>query len=229
MPPKSLNGIIATELANNMFNGNSVLCYSNYVLKPRQEERKFTKDHRGKIRTLNTSNPKELWIEIRKLGPGKKNIIIDNVVMDDGTYSNDPNVIRERWKEEYSKLFSENSTNVDNEFMERNKAFNSQFELEFEQLRVNVDDNESQHISSMNDEITIEETKRFEKRKNEKAVGLDNILNEIIKNDKLLTVLDRLFNTCFTDGIVPDYWTKSIIHPLLKKGKDYRSFRISMY
>ncbi|CAG2217942.1 unnamed protein product [Mytilus edulis] len=129
--------------------------------------------------------------------------------MDDGTYSNDPNVIRERWKEEYSELFSENTTNVDNEFMERIKALNSQWELEFEQLRVNVDDNESQHISSMNDEITIEETKRaIRKAKNEKAVGLDNIPNEIIKNDKLLTVLHRLFNTCFTHGIVPEYWAK---------------------
>ena len=117
--------------------------------------------------------------------------------MDDGTYSNDPNVIRERWKEEYSELFSENTTNVDNEFMERIKTLNSQWELEFEQLRVNVDDNESQHLSSMNDEITIEETKRpIRKAKNEKAVGLDNIPNEIIKNDKLLTVLHRLFNTC---------------------------------
>ncbi|CAG2240243.1 unnamed protein product [Mytilus edulis] len=189
----------------------------------RQEERKFTKERREKIQTLNTSNPKEFWNEIKKLGPGRKNTIIDNVVMDDGTYSNDPNVIRERWKEEYSELFSENTTNVDNEFMERIKALNSQWELEFEQLRVNVDDNESQHISSMNDEITIEETKRaIRKAKNEKAVGLDNIPNEIIKNDKLLTVLHRLFNTCFTHGIVPEYWAKSIIHPLLKKGKDYR-------
>ena len=163
----------------------------------RQEERKFTKERREKIQTLNTSNPKEFWNEIKKLGPGRKNTIIDNVVMDDGTYSNDPNVIRERWKEEYSELFSENTTNVDNEFMERIKALNSQWELEFEQLRVNVDDNESQHISSMNDEITIEETKRaIRKAKNEKAVGLDNIPNEIIKNDKLLTVLHRLFNTC---------------------------------
>ncbi|CAG2210365.1 unnamed protein product [Mytilus edulis] len=89
--------------------------------------------------------------------------------MDDGTYSNDPNVIRERWKEEYSELFFENTTNVNNEFMERIKALNSQWELEFEQLRVNVDDNESQHISSMNDEITIEETKRaIRKAKNDK-------------------------------------------------------------
>ena len=62
----------------------------------RQEERKFTKERREKIQTLNTSNPKEFWNEIKKLGPGRKNTIIDNVVMDDGTYSNDPNVIRER-------------------------------------------------------------------------------------------------------------------------------------
>ena len=70
--------------------------------KLRQEERKFLKGRREQIRNLNTSNPKEFWNEIKKLGPGRKHTIIDSVVMENGTYSNDPNVIRERWKEEDS-------------------------------------------------------------------------------------------------------------------------------
>ncbi|CAG2225803.1 unnamed protein product [Mytilus edulis] len=171
----------------------------------RQEEQKFTKERREKIQTLNTSNPKEFWNEIRKLGPGRKNTIIDNVVMDDGTYSNDPNVIRERWKEEYSELFSENTTNVDNEFMERIKALNSQWELEFEQLRVNVDDNESQH-----DEITIEETKlEAGVRQGDNlaptlfAVFVDDLVTEINRIGKGINIgTDSLSCLLYADDIV---------------------------
>ena len=100
------------------------------------------KERREKIQTLNTSNPKEFWKEIRKLGPEKKPTTIDSVVMNDGTFSNHPNVIRERWRNEYAQLFSENRTNVDDEFMERIESLNRQWEHEYEHIQVNSDIND---------------------------------------------------------------------------------------
>ena len=58
------------------------------------------------------------------------------------------------------------------------------------------------------------------KLKNGKAVGLDNLPNEILKNDHLSNAAKELFKVCFTHSIVPDAWCQSIICPLLKKGKD---------
>ncbi|VDI21972.1 Hypothetical predicted protein [Mytilus galloprovincialis] len=85
---------------------------NNYKLKRRefdkrlrQEKRKYTAERLNRIKTMNTSNPKEFWREINKLGPGKENTKIDCVVLNEGGYSNDPNIILGRWKEEYAKLF----------------------------------------------------------------------------------------------------------------------------
>ena len=76
-------------------------------------------------------------------------------------------------------------------------------------------------ISELNEPISFEETKRaLMNLKNGKAVGLDNLPNEILKNDRLTNILNELFNVCFCYGIVPDNWCLSIICPLLKKGKD---------
>ncbi|CAG2243004.1 unnamed protein product [Mytilus edulis] len=71
--------------------------------------------------------------------------------------------------------------------------------------------------------VFIEETKQaLRSVKLGKAVGIDNLPNEILRNDNLTNVLHELYNTCFCNGIVPDVWCQNIIQPLLKKGKDYR-------
>ena len=107
--------------------------------------------------------------------------------------------------------------------MGRIESLNLQWEREYEQLESNTENNDHHATNNMNDKISIEETKRsIRKLKNKKAVGLDNIPNEIIKNYELLMVLHRLFNICLTNGTFPEYWCKSLIHLLLKKGKDYR-------
>ncbi|VDI44475.1 Hypothetical predicted protein [Mytilus galloprovincialis] len=55
-----------------------------------------------------------------------------------------------------------------------------------------------------------------------KAVGVDNLPNEILCNKILTVPLQKLFDMCFSHGIVPSPWCQSIIHPILKDGKDYR-------
>ncbi|VDI29771.1 Hypothetical predicted protein [Mytilus galloprovincialis] len=123
----------------------------------RQEERIFTAERKHRIQTLNTSNPKEFWREIKKLGPGRTKTVIDSVILEDGGYSNDPNVILSRWKEEYSKLFSGNNEEINDEFIKQLKTINEQWEEELcaaELCAANI-----QHISDMNEPISLEETK----------------------------------------------------------------------
>ena len=54
----------------------------------------------------------------------------------------------------------------------------------------------------------------------EKAPGVDNIINEFNKTSKdiLMPVYIRVFNTIFMNGIFPDVWLKGIIIPIYKKG-----------
>ncbi|CAG2223288.1 unnamed protein product [Mytilus edulis] len=169
---------------------------------------------------MNTSNPKEFWREINKLGPGKENTKIDCVVLNEGGYSNDPNIILGRWKEEYAKLFSGNSNEANNELIDEIEKLNARWEQELSNIDIETGI-ENEHIANeINDQISLEETKQaLRSVKLGKAVGIDNLPNEILRNDNLTNVLHELYNTCFCNGIVPDVWCQNIIQPLLKKGR----------
>ncbi len=59
--------------------------------------------------------------------------------------------------------------------------------------------------------------------KNNKAVGYDNIPNEVLKNPCIINVLCHLFQLCFDSGNVPGEWNKAIINPIPKDlSKDNR-------
>lgn len=74
-----------------------------------------------------------------------------------------------------------------------------------------------------NSEIRIDELKSAIKcLKVNKAVGLDELPAEILKCDKLLNVLLKLFNKCFSSGIIPDIWKQGIINPIPKSSTSYR-------
>ena len=48
------------------------------------------------------------------------------------------------------------------------------------------------------------------------AEGIDEIPAEILKNHDLISLLEALFNQCFTLGRVPELWRTEIITPVLK-------------
>ena len=74
------------------------------------------------------------------------------------------------------------------------------------------------HVENeLNTEITIDEVKSAVRSlKRNKAVGVDEIPAEILKIPTLLNFLHKLFNKCFTCGIIPTIWTKGIINPIPK-------------
>ncbi|VDI09669.1 Hypothetical predicted protein [Mytilus galloprovincialis] len=140
--------------------------------------------------------------------------------MDDGSVSHDPSEILQRWKEEYSKLFSSDNTKVDSEFVEQMQNLNSQPESEYENLPVNQTFVYNTSTSELNEPISLDETKRaLMSLKNGKAVGINNLPNEILKSDVLSKTLHELFNVCFSYESVPGPWCRSIICPLLKKAR----------
>ena len=54
------------------------------------------------------------------------------------------------------------------------------------------------------------------KLKNQKAVGIDLIPNEILKSDKISELLLHFVNFCFMNAIVPSLWQQAIIKPIPK-------------
>ena len=118
----------------------------------------------------------------------------------------DHNVVLNKWKEEYEKLY--NPINV------KPQGENSIKEEIDNELQVH---HCSDNLNLMNSEITLSEVEFAVKQsKNKKAVGIDGIANELLKNNGVCRLLHSLFNLCFTHNIIPDSWREAIIHPIPK-------------
>ena len=72
----------------------------------------------------------------------------------------------------------------------------------------------------INREFSLAEVKKIIcKLKNNKAYGIDNILNEYLKNcpENVVVMLTQLFNIVLLSGVVPTDWCIGMIKPLYKK------------
>ena len=69
----------------------------------------------------------------------------------------------------------------------------------------------------LNDPITMEEVQyAIHKLKSGKAVGIDRICNEILKQPLFLEPVCTFLKTCFNRGVSPTVWVKSINNPIPK-------------
>ena len=73
--------------------------------------------------------------------------------------------------------------------------------------------------NAINQPFTEEEVHtQIQKLKNNKAVGIDNILNEFIKAStfKLIAAITKLFNIVLDSGTIPKEWGIGVLVPLFK-------------
>ena len=69
----------------------------------------------------------------------------------------------------------------------------------------------------LNKPITIDEVRlSVHKSKNNKAVGVDHIPNELLKQVQVIEILTELFNNCLKNQLIPETWKLAIIHPIPK-------------
>ena len=70
--------------------------------------------------------------------------------------------------------------------------------------------------------FTLQEVKNaIRKLKNNKACGIDQITNELLKAapENLVLLITNFFNLVMLYGKVPEEWTIAIVKPLYKKRK----------
>lgn len=197
--------------------------------KARQAERQYNAKQRDKITSLKTNDPKTFWDEINKLGPTTTKQEIDCVNLENGSVSYNPDDILKKWKEDFSGLFNDTESNqVSDEFLESTRKLIQEWEEQMDSLKPetnNIQNEQTRNESELilNSDITLKEvTDALKDAKTNKATGIENIPNEVLKCEKLHKLLLKLFQLCFDRNILPTKWDYSIIHPILKKGKDYR-------
>ena len=131
--------------------------------------------------------------------------------MEDGESSFETDKIVRKWELDYTNLYAcRNPSSFDNQFL--SEISNLKDELERGMSNTAYCSN-----YMLNGDISIEEVQRVvDKAKLNKAVGVDELPNEVLKNPSMLNILHCLFQNCFQYGILPSTWSKSIIKPIPK-------------
>ena len=198
----------------------------------RRSQRQYTNEQRQRIDTLRTDNPREFWNEIDKLGPDRPHQnTSESVKLSDGTITDDPDIVLQRWKDDFQSLYNSPWDTENTEFVDAIEQLSNEWEREYQDILQRGEDATSMEIfpqaeqirqaaSSLNRTIPIQETvTALQCTRNGKAVGVDNIANEILKVPGLQVCLHDLYSACFEMNIVPTMWYQAIIHPILKRGK----------
>jgi hypothetical protein len=157
------------------------------ILRPEnQTKRNFKNSVLQELEGLHESNPKLYWKLI-------------NDLQNKHTSNFDDNITPTQWLSHFQDL---NSINL--EFTDRLKELDKKLE----------DAEKSICFNELNFLITEKEIfSAISKLKNNKAPGLDNITNNMLKNSQsfLTKCLLKLFNSCLSSGLCPESWAEGFI------------------
>ncbi|KAK3096021.1 hypothetical protein FSP39_022028 [Pinctada imbricata] len=128
--------------------------------------------------------------------------------LNQGNIITDTNTLLAKWKSEYRELFNPEVDSV-------NSATDNVPEI------TGINTHQLLDISSLNARITYEEVEKavFRSKLN-KAVGVDEIPSELVRNQHCANLLHKIIDYCFTNSEVPQDWVKSVITPVPKPNMD---------
>ena len=169
-----------------------------------------------KIEDNCSSNPTKFWSDIKNLGPRKKHTIPMQVYNEIGESVYDKVQVLKKWENDFKNLLNVSNNATDNLTLEGKIAKRMMDDSVYlNEMTMNDPLYESNDILNRNfteDEVKI----AVKKSKLNKSVGCDEIPNEALKNDCMITILKHFFQLCFDIGKVPNDWKKSILKPIPK-------------
>ena len=183
----------------------------------RRTKRRYQQQQQEDIQILAETDIVGFWRKINMLSiGGQRDSLIPMAVEDNGTLVTDIETVMERWKNDFSSLYSSPTNEFDNDHLQQVES--QMKEIERIQAALPLDDD----TNSMNNPLTLDEvTKAVYGLRNHKASGIDSIPAECLKNGPVINLLFKIYSYCFQKSIVPDYWLKGIIHPIFKQGSLY--------
>ena len=160
-----------------------------------------------------TSNPRNFWDHVKKLGPKRKSHIPMEVKINNVQYTDNENVLK-KWQSDFSQLYNNDvRAFVDDNFyqtMLRNKEISES----------NIADPLYNYNKNLNASITTQEVeKAIMSSKNGKSAGPDKLPYEVLKNDTIIKALHKLYLLCFSTGKVPGEWLRATISPIPKSAQ----------
>ena len=148
---------------------------------------------------------------LKQLGPHKKVEIPLEVYDEQNNIITEINYVLDKWKSDYETLYQLPIATDDFDEVFYQQCLN---ELDIMERSEN---NEYELIPGLNEQISEDEVRKvIRNSKNRKAVGLDNLPNEIFKNDASVKILSTLFLKLFELGLIPSVWRNAVLKPIPK-------------
>ena len=136
----------------------------------RKAKRNFLHEEKVGISESETKNLSEFWSKLKNLGKSTNKKSIPNVVLlESGKVSHEHSNILKHWRDTFSGIYNPCNTDEEREPNQKNNTHD------------NAD--HSVNVDELDEHITIEECRKaIYKAKNKKAVCIDSLPNEILKN-----------------------------------------------
>ncbi len=189
----------------------------------RKVKRKHQREQLEELKHLAEHDNVGFWKQINKLSIGsERSNKIPLAVEIDGEVVSDLNVVMEKWRADFSSLFSApNSPNSPN-FDTHNLKMVEDRLKQIDTLRNTLTPSNEPDNHPLNVPLTyMEVEKAINKLKNNKATGSDGIPAECLKNKTVIDILFKIYAHCFNTGTVPDIWLQGVINPIFKAGSKY--------
>lgn len=171
----------------------------------RRVKREFLRRKVQRIEELKTRDPREFWRQLKRLsqpGPVRRTVI--EIKGPDGNVGKGAEMIK-TWEGWFRRLLNPTDGSL----------FDQNFTKEIENwARVGED-----MYPELSQDFTEEEVRvALRKLKNGKAVGVDEILGEALRNggEVVGSELRKFFNLCLDQGAVPGDWGLGLIVPIFK-------------
>ena len=146
--------------------------------------------------------------------------------MHNGNIITDTDIVLDTWKNDFEKVYNPSLENIDVAFAK-----------EIEKQKHNLENiREAEFQTTLNNHILLEEVeKAISHCKNNKAPGIYQIPNEVIKNP-FIKLFHALFVYCFNNSVEPKMWLRSLIKPIPKNSnknhflpQNYRGISLISY
>ena len=162
-------------------------------------KRNYWKRAQDEILELSSSDSKEFWKMIGKIGVvSERKINIPWEVVNGDSASNDPKTVLEKWGSDFSKLLNPKPLPSD----ELSWADSVTTEASVPDLDKSISRTEVNKVLAA--------------MKSGKAVGVDQLPIEALRSECVQKFMYKLFDLCFEKHIMPTVWRKGIINPLPK-------------
>ena len=171
----------------------------------RKKKHAYNKGMMINIEKCDNCNPRKFWDYIKRLGPTKHKDIPWEVEIN-GELVTDKAMVLEKWRTDFKSLYKFTDTGFNDDFREGKM-----------QELIKLRDLNEPDTAEFNRPLTYREVKyAIESSKNKKAIGIDLILNELMKKPAVIRLFYKFFSVCWKYELIPSKWRQAIIHPIPK-------------